>query len=114
MSDYPKIAQLKTVDAFRARLTDLGLDLPVDNSVLTAAQGSPLAKSWPLRFEGSWEEFTNFSRAVDLEPRLRKGGMAMVSYFNNAVINRHFLRYNFAAKTEWPPELCDRPGPLAP
>ena len=70
-------------------------------------QGSPLAKSWPLRFEGSWQEFTNFSRAVDLEPRLRKGGMKMVSYFNNAVINRYFLRYNFAAKTEWPAELCE-------
>ena len=37
--------------------------------------------------------------------------MMMVSYFNNAVINRHFLRYNFAAKTEWPPELCDRAAP---
>ena len=77
------------------------------------SQASPLAKTWPLRFEGSWQEFTNFSRPVDLEPRLRhNGGMTMVSYFNNAVINRHFLRYNFAAKTEWPPELCDRPAVL--
>ena len=72
------------------------------------AQGSPLGASWPLRFEGSWEDFSRFGRPVDLEPRLRKGAMAMVSYFNNAVINRYFLRYNFAAKTEWPPELCDR------
>ena len=76
------------------------------------SQASPLGKNWPLRFEGSWEAFTNFSRPVDLEPRLRHGGMTMVSYFNNAVINRHFLRYNFAAKTEWPPELCDRPAVL--
>ena len=76
-------------------------------------QGSPLAKSWPLRFEGTFEEFTNFSRAVDLEPRFRKGSMMMVSYFNNAVINRHFLRYNFAAKTEWPPELCDHAATAA-
>ncbi len=77
-------------------------------------QGSPLAKSWPLRFEGTWQAFTNFSRPVDLEPRFRHGGMAMVSYFNNAVINRYFLRYNFAAKTEWPPELCDRPAVTEP
>jgi hypothetical protein len=77
-------------------------------------QGSPLAKTWPLRFEGSWQDFTNFSRAIDIEPRFRKGGMAMVSYFNNAVINRHFLRYNFAAKTEWPPELCERETSAAP
>ena len=43
MSDYPKIAQLKTVEAFRARLAELGLELPVDDAVLTAAEGSPLA-----------------------------------------------------------------------
>lgn len=43
MADYPKIAQLKTVDALRARLTELGLDLPVDDAILTAEQGSPLA-----------------------------------------------------------------------
>jgi NADPH2 dehydrogenase len=42
-STYPKIAQLKTVEAFRERLTALSLDLPVDDAVLTAAQGSPLA-----------------------------------------------------------------------
>ena len=43
MSDYPKIAQLKTVDALRARLAELGLSLPVDDAVISAAQGSPLA-----------------------------------------------------------------------
>jgi len=78
------------------------------------AQGSPLARNWPLRFEGTWQDFTNFSKPVDLEPRFRKGGMAMVSYFNNAVINRYFLRYNFAAKTEWPPQLCERQIAQAP
>jgi NADPH2 dehydrogenase len=45
MSNYPKIAQLKTVDAFRARLDELGLDLPVDEQILTAEGGSPLAQS---------------------------------------------------------------------
>ena len=43
MSDYPKIAQLKTVAALRDRLAELGLDLPVDDEIQTAAHGSPLA-----------------------------------------------------------------------
>ena len=43
MSDYPKMAQLKTVAALRERLSELGLELPVDDAVLTAEQGSPLA-----------------------------------------------------------------------
>jgi NADPH2 dehydrogenase len=41
---YPKIAQLKTVAAFRERLAELGLELPVDETILTAAAGSPLAE----------------------------------------------------------------------
>lgn len=72
---------------------------------------SPLAKRWPLRFDGAWSDFVNFSRAVDVEQRLRRDDYIMISYFNNAVINRYFLRYNFAAKTEWPSELCDPPAP---
>ena len=36
MADYPKIAQLKTVATFRERLLELGLELPVDDAVLTA------------------------------------------------------------------------------
>ncbi len=45
MSTYPKIAQLKTVAALRERLAALGLSLPIDNAILTAEQGSPLAAS---------------------------------------------------------------------
>jgi 2,4-dienoyl-CoA reductase-like NADH-dependent reductase (Old Yellow Enzyme family) len=44
---FPKIAQLKDVTAFKARLAELGLELPVDDGPLSAAAGSPLA--WPLR-----------------------------------------------------------------
>jgi NADPH2 dehydrogenase len=40
---YPKIAQLKDVAAFRARLVELNLELPVDDRPLSAAEGSPLA-----------------------------------------------------------------------
>src|SRR4051812_32012421 len=41
---YPKVAQLKDVAALRARLAELNLDLPVDDKILTAAEGSPLAQ----------------------------------------------------------------------
>ncbi|MEX0867289.1 MAG: NADH:flavin oxidoreductase [Pirellulales bacterium] len=43
MTSYPKIAQLKTPEALRQRLRALRLDVPVDETVLTAEQGSPLA-----------------------------------------------------------------------
>ena len=44
MTSYPKIAQLKTVEALRARLSELDLKVVVDDHVLSAAAGSPLAK----------------------------------------------------------------------
>ncbi len=40
---YPKVAQLKTADELRARLASLQVSLPVDDAILTAAAGSPLA-----------------------------------------------------------------------
>ncbi len=40
---YIKIAQLKSVEALRQRLRELGLTLPVDDAILSAAEGSPLA-----------------------------------------------------------------------
>lgn len=45
---YPKVAQLKSVSQLRARLAELGLDLPVDDKVLSAAEGSPLAQPLQL------------------------------------------------------------------
>jgi NADPH2 dehydrogenase len=57
MSDYPKIAQLKTVAGLKARLAELGLHLPVDDTILTAEEGSPLAQPiqiGPLRVGNRW------------------------------------------------------------
>src|SRR5436190_16119280 len=57
MSDYPKIAQLKTVEALRGRLSELGLELPVDDRVLSAAERSPLAmpiQIGPLQVGNRW------------------------------------------------------------
>lgn len=41
---FPKIASLKSVQAFRLRLSALNLNLPCDDSVLSAAQNSPLSQ----------------------------------------------------------------------
>ena len=48
MAEYPKVAQLKSVDALRARLKELALDLPVDDEIQTVNQGSPLAAPMQL------------------------------------------------------------------
>jgi 2,4-dienoyl-CoA reductase-like NADH-dependent reductase (Old Yellow Enzyme family) len=41
---YPKIGSLKDLPAFRARLQTLAIDLPCDDRILSAADGSPLAR----------------------------------------------------------------------
>ena len=46
-ADYPKIAQLKTVQAFRGRVAELGLRIPADDAILAASEGSPMAQ--PIR-----------------------------------------------------------------
>lgn len=45
---FPKLAQLKSIAEFRGRLEELGLDLPADDSILTAADKSPLAAPLPI------------------------------------------------------------------
>ncbi len=44
MAVYPKIGQFKTVAHLRERLTVLGIPLRVDDEILSAASGSPLAR----------------------------------------------------------------------
>ena len=46
--NYPKVAQLKTVEKLRQRLEQLGLDLPMDDEMLTAEAGSPLADTFDI------------------------------------------------------------------
>ncbi len=50
MTDYPKIGSYKSVEKLQARLAKLKLDLPLDDAILTAKQGSPLAQ--PLTIGG--------------------------------------------------------------
>jgi hypothetical protein len=62
----------------------------------------PLARGWPTRFAGDFAAFTTFAEPYDPRPQLREPGRIYVSRWANATINRYCLRYNFAAKTEWP------------
>ena len=57
---------------------------------------------WPARFEGNWAAFSDFSRLVDPLELIERKRMALVSRWNSAAINQHFLAYNFRPKTEWP------------
>lgn len=45
---YTKVAQLRTVERFQARLSELNVSLPCDTKLLSAAEGSPLAQ--PIQF----------------------------------------------------------------
>ncbi|MBM4002273.1 MAG: NADH:flavin oxidoreductase [Planctomycetes bacterium] len=48
MSSFAKVAQLKSVAGLRERIAELGWELPIDDELLTAAEGSPLARSFPF------------------------------------------------------------------
>jgi 2,4-dienoyl-CoA reductase-like NADH-dependent reductase (Old Yellow Enzyme family) len=51
-TNYPKIAQLRSVAALRGRLAELGRSLPIDDEILSSADASPLAKPIKIgRFE---------------------------------------------------------------
>jgi NADPH2 dehydrogenase len=77
VSSYTKVAQLKDVASLRARLAELGVELPVDDRILTLAEGSALAEpltvggfkignrwcihpmeGWDANADGSPSEFT--------------------------------------------------------
>jgi len=45
---YPKIAQLKHVDRFLQRQQELGIEIPCDSQLLSAAAGSPLAEPFTV------------------------------------------------------------------
>ena len=62
----------------------------------------PLAKDWPKKFAGSYEDFINFSKYIELRILLKKKKMVITSKWPNAVINRYFLSYNYFPKIQWP------------
>ena len=44
MANYPKVAQLRSVERFKTRMEELGCPIPIDENLLSAVAGSPLAQ----------------------------------------------------------------------
>jgi len=65
----------------------------------------PLAKNWPKRFKGSYEDFINFSKYIDSRKLLKKKRMVIINKWPNAVINQYFLAYNYFPKRQWPKKI---------
>ena len=76
-------------------------------SVGPLSASSSLARHWPKKFSGTWEDFVDFSKSVDVRSMLKRKNMVLVSAWNNAVLDRYFLSYNFRPKVEWPPQVCE-------
>jgi len=64
----------------------------------------PLAREWPKKFVGSYKDFINFSKYIELRRFLKKKKMVIISRWPNVVINRYFLTYNYFPKRQWPKE----------
>ena len=62
----------------------------------------PRARNWPRMFEGTWEDYVDFSCPVDPVEWIEQENMVMVGRWGNAIINQYFLLYNFHPKWEWP------------
>lgn len=62
----------------------------------------PIGKDWPERFEGSYEDYTTYTKEIDIRPMLQKKKNIIISKWPNAVIDYYFLDYNFFPKIEWP------------
>lgn len=84
---YTKIAQLKSVDAFRNRLRELQLDIPVDDEVLSSNDGSPMASPlqlgpltagnrWCIHPMEGWDANTDGSPTEHTLRRWRNFGMS--------------------------------------
>jgi tetratricopeptide (TPR) repeat protein len=64
----------------------------------------PLAKDWPKKFTGSYKDFITFTKYIEIRRFLTKKKMVIISQWPNAVINQHFLNYNYFPKKQWPKE----------
>lgn len=68
---------------------------------------SPLARGWPEEYAGDFDAYSKFEVDRDPRPVLKKNGLIYVSRWPTATLNRYCLRYNFAAKPEWPWTVID-------
>ncbi|KIL38553.1 hypothetical protein SD70_25865 [Gordoniibacillus kamchatkensis] len=62
----------------------------------------PLKRHWPQRFEGTFEQYTDFSVRVDPIALLDRKPLFFTSLWVNAVLFTEALLYNFHPKMEWP------------
>lgn len=63
---------------------------------------NPLARGWPEKFPGTYEDYLEFSEPVDPRVLLEQRGIVWVSRWPMAALNRYGLRYNVAVKADWP------------
>jgi NADPH2 dehydrogenase len=85
--NYPRVAQFRDVPAFRTRLRELGLALPIDDDLLSAAAGSPLASPinvgnftvanrWCIHPMEGWDANTDGSPSEHTLRRWRNFGLS--------------------------------------
>jgi 2,4-dienoyl-CoA reductase-like NADH-dependent reductase (Old Yellow Enzyme family) len=84
---YPKVAQLKSTAAFRQRLTELRVDIPTDDRILSAAEESPMARAmavggvevgnrWCIHPMEGWDANRDGSPSVHTLRRWRNFGLS--------------------------------------
>lgn len=83
-----------TLKAHWKRLQERGRRLP-DHA---------LGAGWPMKFEGTYDDYATFTRELKLSDRMEAGAPVLKSRWPNAVLNQRVLRYNFRVKVEWPAE----------
>jgi hypothetical protein len=69
---------------------------------------NPLARGWPEKYAGSFEDYLKFTDPVDPRAWLEREGLVWVSRWPMAVLNRYGLRYNVAVKADWPWSVTDK------
>lgn len=62
----------------------------------------PLKRFWPSGFNGTYEEYTDFSVSVEPLDYLDRKPLVFKSLWVNAVLYTHAILYNFHPKMEWP------------
>jgi hypothetical protein len=67
----------------------------------------PLKRWWPEKFEGEYTDYLNFDKIVDTRDYLTKKRMMAKTSDSNAVLQQHFLLYNFHPKYDWPAQVLE-------
>ena len=62
----------------------------------------PLARGWPEKYPGSYEDYLKFTEPVDPRVLLEQKAIIWVSRWPMAALNRYSLRYNIGVKPDWP------------